>query len=209
MRLLTTATLALLVTVAILAGGLRWVGMQRGPTGLPLPDEHGCWQSICFLDGRGFTGARLALEALPSVPSASVRVPNEPLTGDYRIVYFQYGARQFNAINVMMYWFPYMYSFVFASSPTGPALHMGDVIAALGPPRRVIFAAGSLVLSYPERHLRVSVARHWGGQPWEFLSPDDPVITFDVVVEEPDTMGAIYYVPNFAWHGFGPYQLEE
>jgi hypothetical protein len=208
-RLLTYAALALLVTVAIVAGGLRWVGTQRAPEGLPLPDKHGCWLSICLLDGRSFEGVLLALEAQPNVPARSLDVPNTTPSGNYSLVDFDYAPRQINAISVAMYWTPYTYNLVFDRTPALPALRLGDVIAALGSPRRVIFAANTLVLSYPERHLRVSVVRSRGGQPWEFLSPDDVAFALDVLAEEPDTIGAIYYLPNFAWHGFGAYQLEE
>lgn len=211
MRLLTYAALVLLVGVAVAATGLRWLGMQRSPAGLPLPDEHGCWQSACFLDGRSLNGVVSALRAQPGVPVASVRALDELQGGDFQSVAFDYAPRPIGAVPVLLFWSPYTYNFVldWRVGASRPLLHFGDVIVALGRPRRLVFTVNSVVLTYPDRGLRVTVERSRASAPWAFLSPADPVVSISVTRQEPNTMGAIYYQPNFPWRGFGAYQLEE
>ena len=112
---------------------------------------------------------------------------------------------------MLLFWSPYTYNLVldWRGPASKPLLRLGDVITTLGMPRRVVFTVDSVLLTYPDRGLRVTSGRSRAGAPWAFLSPDDPVISVSVTRQEPNTIGAIYYQPNFSWGGFGPYQLEE
>lgn len=211
MRPLLSGALALFVALALGVAGLRWLGLQRQGTPFPLPDEAGCWQSICPLGEMNAAYVASTLRRHPAILPASVRTHRELQTRDGSLVAFTYAPRAIRVIPALLYWTPDTYSLTRDwRDVSNPALlPLGHVVAALGMPEQVIFLSDQVVLTYPTRGLRVSARRALAPVEWAVLSPDDPVIGLSVsrMGLEQNTIGAIIYQPHAPWHGFGVYRV--
>lgn len=211
MRPLLSGALALFVALVLVVAGMRWLGLQRQGTPFPLPDDAGCWQTICFLGAEDIADVASTLRGHPAVRPASVRVHPDPQTRDDALVEFVYAPRAIRVVPALLYWTPYTYSLTRDwRDVSNPALlSVGHVVAAVGVPEQVIFLPDQVVLTYPARGLHVSIRRAPTPVEWVILSPDDPVIGLSVtrMALEQSTIGAITYQPHAPWRGFGVYRV--
>ena len=98
------------VALALLVAGARWLGQATAPRGFPLPDNDGCWQTLCMF-GLDPDGIPAALGAEKGVVSGSVyRSPGVVGMGETRFR-FDYVAGRGGRQTVELVWDPLIFLF--------------------------------------------------------------------------------------------------
>lgn len=195
------------IALALLVAGARWLGQQTAPRGFPLPASDGCWQTLCLFDLdpdaiRGALGAQAGV-----VPGSVERVPGVVGMGETRFR-FRYDAGRGGSQTVELVWDRLIFLFTPVDlAPEGPWPTLGDAVAVLGAPERVMLLGDEISLHYPQ-HTLVTSSPRGPGPPYR-LSPEDRIAGVSVMRRDPAPPGdRVYYLPSSEWRGFTFYEFD-
>lgn len=190
--------LGLLCILAI--SGARWIGHVWSKPPFPLPAHNGCWDGLCFssMEPDAIPGQ---LSQHPAIPADSIEcVSIQPASClDYKFLYAPDDSAP-APVTVQRE----AASYSLRLTPTGrpSPLHLGDLIASLGPPNALTSTSGVVELYYPEM---VAIVRPSIKRPdWLHLAPTNDVVGLQVLEHAETFSVGISPTP---WHGFGLYRL--
>lgn len=195
------------IALALLVAGARWLGQATASRGFPLPDNDGCWQTLCMF-GLDPDSIPAALGAEKGVVSGSVyRSPGVVGMGETRFR-FDYVAGRGGRQTVELVWDPLIFLFTPVNlRPDGPWPRLGDAVAVLGAPERVMLLGDQISLHYAQHTLVINSVR--GPGPPYRLSPDDTIAGISVMRRDPAPPGGrMYLLPSSEWRGFAFYEFE-
>jgi len=195
------------IALALLVAGARWFGQQTAQRTFPLPESDGCWQTMCMFD-LDPDAILPALRQENGVLAGSVeRVPGVVGMGETRFR-FRYDAGRGEPLTVELVWDPLIYLFTPVDlTPDSPWPTVGDAVAELGAPERVMLLGDEISLHYAQ-HTLVTFSQH-GAVPPHRLSPEDRIAGISVMRRDPAPPGGrVYLLPSSEWRGFTFYEFD-
>ena len=169
------------IALALLVAGARWFGQQTAQRTFPLPESDGCWQTMCMFDptGRDSGGTAQGNGVRRAVWSACRRGG----MGETRFL-FRYDAGRGEPLAVELVWDTLIYLFTPVDlTPDSPWPTVGDAVAELGAPERVMLLGDEISLHYAQ-HTLVTFSQHGAGPPHR-LSPEDRIAGISVMRRDP------------------------
>lgn len=195
------------LALALLIAGARWFGQTLPPRGFPLPDQDGCWQAMCMF-GLEPDAVPAALSGQDGVVPGSVhRAPGVVGMGETRFR-FRYDAGRGEPQTVELVWDRLIFLFTPVDlTPDSPWPRLGDAVAVLGAPERVMLLGDQISLHYAQ-HTLVTDQVRGPGPPYR-LSPEDTIAGVSVMRRDPPPPGGrMYLLPSSEWRGFAFYEFE-